>query len=139
MRAVQKSIRIPEEIVRLVEDLARMSGRDFTATINELLDEALKMRRFPGIVLADGPAGRRARLAGTGLDVWEVIATYRSVDRDTVRLHKALPWVPEPALRAALAYFAAYPAEIDQRIAASERWTMEELKARHPALMSGHE
>jgi len=138
-KAVRKSIRIPEDLVRLVEDLAKMSGRDFTTTANELLNEALKMRRFPGIIFADGPAGRRARIAGTGLEVWEVIAAYRSVDREAARLREAFPWLPEPALPATLAYYAAYPDEIDQRIAASERWTIEELKVRHPALVSGHE
>lgn len=139
MGAVQKSFWIPDELVRLVEDLARMSGRDFTATTNELLDEALRMRRFPGIIFADGPAGRRARIAGTGLDVWELIAASRSVGRDTARLRQAFPWLPEPALRAALAYYRAYPDEIDQRVAASERWAVEELRVRHPALVPGHE
>jgi uncharacterized protein (DUF433 family) len=134
MAAVQKSIRIPEALVRSVEDLAQMSGRDFTTTANELLEEAVRMRRFPGIIFADGPAGRRARIAGTGLDVWEVIAAYRSVDRDPSRLRQAFSWVAEPYLRAALGYYAAYSEEIDRRIAASERWTSEELKSRHPAL-----
>lgn len=135
MAGVQKSLRIPEALVRSVEDLAKMSGRDFTATANELLDEAVKMRRFPGIVFADGPAGRRARIAGTGLDVWEVVAAYLSVDRDPARLRQALSWLAEAPLRSALAYYTAYPDEIDLRIAANERWTPEELKARHPALV----
>ena len=99
--------------------------------------EALRMRRFPGIVFADGPAGRRARIAGTGLEVWELIAAWSSVDRDTARLRQALPWLPEPSVRAGLAYYTAYPEEIDRRIAASERWTVAELKARHPALVRG--
>ena len=139
MAAVQKSIRIPEALVRSIEDLAQMSGRDFTTTANELLEEAVRMRRFPGIVFADGPAGRRARIAGTGLDVWEAIAAYRSVDRDPSRLRQGLSWLAEAYVRAALAYYAAYPEEIDRRIAASERWTLEELKARHPALVPARE
>jgi uncharacterized protein (DUF433 family) len=139
MGAIQKSIRIPEDLVRLLEDLARMSGRDFTTTTTELLDEALRMRRFPGIIFADGPAGRRARIAGTGVDVWELIAAYDSVDRDTARLRQAFRWLPEPSVRAALAYYAAYPEEIDRRVAASKRWTVEELKARYPALMPERE
>ena len=36
------------------------------------------MRRAPGIVFADGPAGRRAAVGGTGLDVWEIVATWRA-------------------------------------------------------------
>ena len=71
----------------------------------ELLTEAIKMRRCPGIAFADGPAGRRARLAATGLDVWEVIATYRSLDGDPARLRQAYPWLSEAQLRAALGYY----------------------------------
>jgi hypothetical protein len=35
------------------------------------------MDEHPLIRFADGPAGRRARLLGTGKDVWEVIAVVR--------------------------------------------------------------
>ncbi len=136
-KTVQKSIRIPAELVRSVEALAKVAGQDFTTATNELLDEAVKMRRFPGILFAAGPAGRRARIAGTGLDVWEVVAVYRSVDRDTARLRAALPWVAEPLVRAALSYYAAYPDEIEGRIAANERWTLIELQNLHPALVAG--
>ena len=38
--------------------------------------EAEKMRRVPGIVFADGPTGRRARITGTGIDVFELISGY---------------------------------------------------------------
>ncbi len=40
-------------------------------------DEEIRTRRVPGIVFVDGATGRRAALAGTGLDVWEVIATWQ--------------------------------------------------------------
>ncbi len=32
---------------------------------------------YPGVDLVDGPAGRRPRLAGSGLDIWEVIETVK--------------------------------------------------------------
>ncbi|MGI8552778.1 MAG: hypothetical protein ACR2PL_18615 [Dehalococcoidia bacterium] len=49
---------------------------------NELIHEAAKLRRVPGIVYADGPAGRRARVAGSGIEVFEVIRTYHRVDNE---------------------------------------------------------
>ena len=55
----------------------------------DLLTEAEKMRRVPGIIFADGPTGRRARIAGTGLEVFEVIASYRGMGQDWERLKKA--------------------------------------------------
>ncbi len=135
MKTVQKSLRLPKEIAKAIEELAEVSAQDFSAAAIELLTEALKMRRCPGIVFADGPTGRRARIAGTGLDVWEVIATYQSVGREVGRLRQAYHWLSEPQLRAALGYYAAYPKEIDRRIALNERWTEERLLAQHPSLV----
>src|SRR5215471_21043321 len=89
MGTVTKSLRIPKETLEEIERAAH--GRDFSATANELLSEALKMRRCPGILFADGATGRRARIAGTGLDVWEVIATYRSLGNKLKRLGAAYP------------------------------------------------
>lgn len=134
MATVQKSLRIPEELVRAIDDLAEATDKDFSTVANELLAEGIKMQRCPGIVFADGPAGRRARLAGTGLEVWEVIATYRSVERKPDRLKQAYPWLSDAQLRAALGYAAAYPKEIDQAIARNQRWTQERLLRQHPSL-----
>jgi hypothetical protein len=81
MQTITKSLRIPTKTAEEIEQTARRVGRNFSSVANELLDEALKMRRCPGIGFADGATGRRARLAGTGIDVWEVIATYQSVNK----------------------------------------------------------
>ena len=136
MATLQKSLRIPKEVVEDVQALAEATGQDFSAAAVELLTEAAKMRRCPGIVFADGPAGRRARILGTGLDVWEVIAVYQGLARNMARLRKAYPWLSDPQLRAALGYYAAYPEEIDRRIAFNERWTQERLRTHHPALVA---
>jgi uncharacterized protein (DUF433 family) len=40
------------------------------------------MRTVPGILFADGPTGRRAVVAGTRLDVWEVIAAWQEGGQD---------------------------------------------------------
>lgn len=134
MAAIQKTLRIPAETVKAIEELAEATGQDFSGAAIGLLSEAVKMRRCPGIVFADGPMGRRARIVGTGLDVWEIIATYKTVDRDPSRLREAYHWLSDAQIRAALGYFAAYPEEIDRRISLNERWTREQLQRRHPAL-----
>jgi uncharacterized protein (DUF433 family) len=134
MGTAQKSLRIPQEVVKAIEELAEISGQDFTAVAVELLTEATKMRRCPGIVFVDGASGRRACIAGTGLDVWEVVATYKGLNRDLTRLHQAYHWLSEAQLRAALGYYAVYPDEIDRRISLNERWTGEQLRAQHPSL-----
>ena len=135
MPTVQKSLRIPAEVVKTIEDLAEASRQDFSATAIELLTEAVKMRRCPGIVFADSPSGRRARVLGTGLDVWEIIAMYNSLGQDLARLKEAYHWLSDAQLRAALGYCAAYPAEIDERIRRNESWTKERLLAEYPWML----
>ena len=60
---------------------------------------------------------------------------YESLDREPARLREAFHWLTDAQVRAALAYYAAYPEEIDRRIAADEQWTPDELRARYPALV----
>ena len=134
MSSVQKSLRIPDDVAKTIQHEAENSGRDFSTVANELLAEAVKLIRCPGIVFADGPAGRRAVIAGTGLDVWEVVATYKSLTRDDARLREAYHWLSEPQLRSALSYFRLYPEEIERQIARNEAWTKEQLAERHPPL-----
>ena len=69
MATVQKSIRLPEEAVKEIEALASGSGKDFSGVARDLLIEAVKMRRCPGITFADGPTGRCAKIAGTGIGI----------------------------------------------------------------------
>jgi uncharacterized protein (DUF433 family) len=134
MGAVQKSLRIPQGIVEEIERIARETGRDFSSVAKDLLAEAIKMRRCPGIVFADGVSGRRARIAGTGLEVWEVITTYRSVNQDFSRLQKAYHWLTEQQLRAAIGYYTAYREEIDEVIKRNESWSAEAVAKRFPFL-----
>ena len=134
MATVQKSLRMPEDMAKPIEDMAKACGRDFSSMVNELVSEAVKMRRSPGIIFVDGPSGRRAHLAGTGLDVWEVIALYHSLNQDDTRLQKAYHWLKSSQLRAALSYYRAYPREIDERMACNQQWTQEKLSHEFPAI-----
>ncbi len=134
MASIQKSMRIPEEMVREIQGIAQQSGKDFSAVTKELLEEAIKMHRCPGIVFTEGVSARRARIAGTGIEVWEVIANYKSVSEEFERLHTIYHWCTELQLRAALGYYRAYPKEIDQLITQNENWTKENIHKRYPFL-----
>lgn len=136
MASVQKSLRIPDETIRAIEELATESGLEFSAAANQLLEEAVRMRRCPGIVFTSGPAGRRATLAGTGVDIWEIIATYRSLNRNEKRLRKAYHWLTEPQIRGALAYYELYPAEIERLLKQNDAWTSASVRGKHPSLVS---
>ena len=134
MTSVQKSMRIPKEIVEDIQGIAQQSGKDFSTVTKELLEEALRMHRCPSIVFSEGVSGRRARIAGTGIEVWEVIANYKSVGEDIARLHTTFNWLSELQLRAALGYYRAYPKEIDHLMAQNENWTRESTYKRFPFL-----
>ena len=128
------SLRIPDPIRAAIQDTVRRTGRDFSSVANEMLSEAVKMRRIPGITFADGPAGRRARVAGTGIEVFEVVQSYRSVEQAWDRLRQVYHWLSEHQLRAALAYAEAYPEEIEERLRAEEYWTPERVWSTYPLM-----
>jgi uncharacterized protein (DUF433 family) len=67
----------------------------------------------------DGPTGRRAALVGSGLDVWEVIATVRDNAND-LRNAASYLGVPLGLVQAAVAYYGDYRDEIDEEIALNE-------------------
>ncbi len=113
--------RVPPEVARELRAVARQEGRTFSQVLARLLEEGLRMRRFPGIAFIDGPQGRRAHLAGTGFDVWEVVALYRAYGEDAARLFGDHPGLERRELEIALAYAAAYHDEIDTLIAENEQ------------------
>jgi len=78
------------------------------------------MDEHPLIRFVDGPAGRRARIMGTGKDVWEVIAAVRENSGDAVETARYLE-MPLGLVQAAITYYGAYRDEIDQWIEANEQ------------------
>lgn len=129
-----RGIRLASALEREIEQEAEYRGQSFSALTSELLKEAVRMRRAPGIVFTDGAAGRRATIAGSGLDVWEVIATFKQLGNNPAALREHYSWLTELQLRAALSYYAQYPQEIDARLEREEDWTPERLYERFPFL-----
>jgi uncharacterized protein (DUF433 family) len=86
------------------------------------------------IRFADGPAGRRPRLQGTGLDVWEAIAVVRDNDGDARGAAEYLG-VPLGLVQAAVAYYGAYREEIDEWIELNAR----ESEAAHESSLAGQQ
>ena len=78
------------------------------------------MDEHPLIRFAEGPAGRRARLIGTGKDVWEVIAAVRDNDGGAAAAALYLE-MPLGLVQSAVSYYGAYPDEIDQWIELNEQ------------------
>lgn len=132
MKTVVKSIRLDEKTLKQIDEMVATSRETFSSFTSELLEEAIKMRRCPGIVFADGPSGRRARIEGTGLEVWEVIQGYQALDNDFNALKKAFHWLTERHLLAAIGYAKTYPEEIKALIEQNKALTQEKVEKTLP-------
>ena len=111
-----KSIRVDPETASDIERLSAGKRTTFSALAAEMLCEAAKMRRCPGVVFADGPVGRRARIEGTGIEIWEVISSYLALGKNERRLREAYHWLSERQILAALGYERMYSGEIEDLI-----------------------
>lgn len=116
MGSAVRSIRVDPGTAAEIERLSVGKRTTFSALAVEMLSEAARMRRCPGILFADGPTGRRARIEGTGIEVWEVVSSYLSLDRDERRLRQAYHWLSDRQILAALGYYRAYPEEVDDLV-----------------------
>ena len=117
------SFRFSDALQRRLDEEAAALGVSVSALVTTLLDEGLKTRRFPGVVFRDGPAGRRAGLAG-GPDVWEVVRAVRDgAGKGDARIRRVAreSGVAEGLVRLAVDFYAAFPDEVDARLVAEER------------------
>ena len=130
--SIPVTVQLPADLYASLVKIAERTGRDVPSVMTDMLSEGVKMRRIPGIAFADEWNRREAKVAGTGLGVWEVIEGYRNVDEDWERFKEAYHWLDEFQLRAALAYAEAYPEEIEEHLRENAYWTPERLWAKYP-------
>jgi uncharacterized protein (DUF433 family) len=135
MTTPTKTLRLRPWLRAEIDRMAKRARRSFSAVAQDLLEEALRMRECPGIYFADEPAGREAKVAGTGLGVWEVIRDYLAAGKSERTLKKSFPRLAEAQLRACLLYYGKYPQEIDAQIAENAALTREAVRARFPGLI----
>ena len=125
------SLRLPEAVRTRLDDESRRIASAPSSLAVVLIDEGLKMRRFPGIVFRDGPTGRRAGLA-TGPDVWEIVRDLKrhsaGAGGDPVSTVAEETGLAPELIGLAADYYATFPDEVDDRIAADVR-AAEELRA----------
>ena len=123
------SVRIPKAVYDWLDDESRQHDQPLEELASVLLEEAMRMERFPGIFFVPGASSRRARLMG-GMDVWEMIMIYE--DHGRAGLLEAYDF-PEYHIDCALAYYAAYKDEIDAELA-ENRQPPEYWMAKYPEL-----
>lgn len=117
------SFRLPEDLVFRLDEEATDQQTSVSGLVITLLDEGLKTRQFPGVVYRDGPAGRRVGLL-SGPDVWEIVRDVkRAGGRGDARIRRVAEQggLSDAQVRLAVDFYAAFPTEIDGRIAADEQ------------------
>lgn len=116
------SVRLSADARERLQREASRAGEPPASLAERLIEEGLRQRRHPLIRFVDGPTGRRARLF-PGPDVWELVAfVQRSEAEGEDKVAHAAEWFRLPAahVEAALAYYAAFPEEVDARISANK-------------------
>lgn len=126
------SVRLSDATLHRLGARARRSHLPPRTLAQRYVEEGLRMDEHPLIRFAEGPAGRRARLVGTGKDVWEVIAVVRDNDGDIPAAADYLE-LPFGLVQAAVAYYGAYPDEIDQWIDLNDQ----DAEQAHAAFLAG--
>jgi hypothetical protein len=137
MATPTKTIRLRPRLRAEIERIARRTRRSFSEVAQALLEEAVRTRECPGIYFADEPAGRVAKVAGTGLGVWEVIRDSKAAKGNAKKLRRWLPHLSTAQLKAATVYYSRFPQEIDAEIADdtaayADGRTAQEALARRP-------
>ena len=128
------SLRLPDATLDRLHARARSHSVALRTLAQRYVEEGLRTDEHPLIRFADGPAGRRPRLLGTGLDVWEAIWVVRDNDGDEREAAEYLQ-IPLGLVQAAVAYYGAYRDEIDEWIELNAR----ESEAAHQAWLAGQQ
>lgn len=131
---VSTTMRLRQSVREHLEAWATRGRRSVSELAQELIEEGIRMRECPGIYFASEPAGRTAKIAGTGLAVWEVLRDYVR-DQDTEGLRQAFGQLSQSQIMAALMYFGHYPEEIRREVEANAALTPEVLAQRFPGLV----
>jgi uncharacterized protein (DUF433 family) len=126
------SIRLTDATLARLGSRARRVRLPPRTLAQRYVEEGLRMDEHPLIRFAEGPSGRRARIVGTGKDVWEVIAVVRDNDGDAAEAARYLE-IPLGLVQAAIAYYGTYTSEIDQFIEVNEQ----EATEAHAAFLAG--
>ncbi len=122
--SVNISVRLEDGLAERLRLRARAAGETLSDRLRRYAEEGVRRDEHPLVTFRDGPTGRRAGLVG-GPDVWEVVMWVEdlSAGRDPVGTLVDESALTRPQVEAALRYRAAYPDEVDARIALHRRET----------------
>lgn len=103
--------RIPKKTRLALERYAGERRLSSSAAAAQLLEEGLRMERFPGIDFRWTPSGRKAHVTGTGLAAWEMHLIWESHGKSVGKILKNYPHLSATQIQAGAAYIEAHREE----------------------------
>jgi uncharacterized protein (DUF433 family) len=125
------SLRLDPSLDALITREAKRTRRSKGAVLESLADEAMRVRRFPGLAFRGSDWDRRPWVIGTALDVWEIVEALRDFGTPERLLGESD--LTEAQLNVALAYYGEFGSEIDTAIEENRR-SLEELRREYPTI-----
>jgi hypothetical protein len=109
--------RLSEETAERVRQYAKRRRRSVNETVATAVEEWLRQDEFAHIEFRDTPDGRVAFMKNSRLPVYWVVKTAKSYEMDPEKTRAHWPNRPRGWVEAAVAYYKAFPQEIDDQIA----------------------
>jgi uncharacterized protein (DUF433 family) len=136
-RLEHRSFRLPASLLERLREVAERRQTSQTALVALLLEEGLMRERHSLITFDDGPLGRRPLLAGTRLDVVQVLDTVRA-ERSVEKAARYLS-VGTAHVQACVRFAAEYPDVVERyrRAVVEENERLRLLWEREQALLAG--
>jgi len=110
-KTVHFNARLPEEVSDELRRFAERRRISTSAAASQLLDEALRMERFPGVSFRWTAIGRQPFVTGTGMMVWELYHVWLDHKRTLDHVLKNYPHLKVSQVTAAVAYAKEYAEE----------------------------
>ena len=113
--ATPLSLRFKEDTLQRLYFQAKLAGVPPRTLAQRMVEEALRMTEHPLVDFTDNGAARRARVRGTGIEVWEMIDIVKAHDGDLAAAAESTD-KPIGVVEAAVAYYGDYPDYIDDLV-----------------------
>jgi len=127
------SIRLSAATDRLVEAEAKRTRRSKGSIVEQLTEEAARVRRFPGVGFHGDDVSRVPWVIGTGLDIWEIIEMLEDHGSEEKLVRET--HLTAASVRLAVAYRDEYPEEIAEAVAGNRR-PVDEWRSLYPFVVS---
>jgi uncharacterized protein (DUF433 family) len=125
------TLRLPDSTAEAIRQIAQREKRSVNEVGARIFEEWLRQQRFAHIEFRSF-LGERHACVKDRLQVWQVIMVAQGYEMDVAKIAEHLCLKPEQ-VESALAYYAAYPEEIEQTLRANDVG-YEKLKEKLPSL-----